>query len=488
MEKQLKTDIRPADAQIAELEKRKLEFNRQAEELKVVAQFSGSIGRIFFKPGEQVRPFMPILTLHDEQPSFVKGYIHEQVLDTVKVGQSVWLQSTGASSYNSERICGVVESIGSRLTEYLDRLKRNPMVSAWGREVVIRLVEQNQFLLNEKIRIFPKEPKSLSSWANTIVKGLISHSHADDLDSQSTDLFSLAYNPIRSSIADLNSTEIEASGIVWDKNTGTYLIVNDESKHKTPSILEMNRHGEIISQIPITGALKIDDLESISLDTPYIYIASSLSSNKNAEPKSKRRKMIRLERMHDGLLLSRGEIDLYGTLKRILESGIADTDTNRFLHRAIDGHTLEIESHTIIDDILYIGFKKPLDQHGNTVILKVSGVTALFTGQTPTSCSIWLTLNLRDPVTDQPTALSDMTVRGDQLFLLSVLSRKNKLVSHFWHYNMANKKLSLIASFPNKRAEGLTLNNDNRIALIVFDAGGTAPSEYILKGVNHEDN
>lgn len=487
LEKQLKTEIRPADAQIAEFEKRKLELKRQADELKVVAEFNGSIGRIFFKAGEQVRPFSTILTLHDEQPSFVKGYIHEQVLNTIKVGQSVWLQSIGASSRNPRPISGVVESIGSQVMEYPDRLKCNQMVSVWGREVVIRLVEHNQFLLNEKVRIFLKKPESLSSWVYAIFKGLFYQCHAGDLDSQSADLFSLTYNPIRSSVADLNSTEIEASGIVWDKNTRTYLVVNDESKHKTPSILEMNRHGEIMSRLTINGTQEMDDLESISLDPPYIYIASSLSNTKNAEPKSKRRKMIRLERTRDGLL-SRGEIDLYRTLNNILESGITDTDTTQFLHRAIYSHTLEIESHSIVDDILYIGFKKPLDQHDNAVVLKVSGIAALFAGQPPIASSIWLSLNLRDPVSGQPTALSDMTLRGDQLFLLSVLSRKKNLVSHFWHYNIANKRLSLIASFPNKRAEGITFKNDNRTAMIVFDAGGKAPSEFILKGVIHEDH
>ena len=93
LQKQLQTDIRPADVQIAELEKRNVELQRQASDLNVYAKFDGSIGSVLYKPGEQVPPFDPILTLYSSSPSFIKGYIHEELLNEIKVGHRVWVRS-----------------------------------------------------------------------------------------------------------------------------------------------------------------------------------------------------------------------------------------------------------------------------------------------------------------------------------------------------------------------------------------------------------
>lgn len=128
------------------------EISRQEAELIVKADFSGRIGSIQYKRGERVASFQPILTVYGLYPKKVKGYIHENVSNNVKIGQQVWIHSLSSINKNTV-IEGRVESLGSRIVEYPERLKKNPMIKSWGREVNIRLPRDNTLLLGEKVQI-----------------------------------------------------------------------------------------------------------------------------------------------------------------------------------------------------------------------------------------------------------------------------------------------------------------------------------------------
>lgn len=125
---------------------------RQEAELTIKADFSGRIGSISQKKGEQVASFQPILTVYGLYPKMIKGYIHENVSNNVKIGQQVWIHSLNNSN-NNFVVEGKVESLGSRIIEYPDRLKKNPMIKSWGREVNIRLPMNNTLLLGEKVQV-----------------------------------------------------------------------------------------------------------------------------------------------------------------------------------------------------------------------------------------------------------------------------------------------------------------------------------------------
>lgn len=128
------------------------EITRQEEELIVKADFSGKIGSIQYKRGERVASFQPILMVYGLYPKKVKGYIHENVSNNVKIGQQVWIHSL--SSINKDMVIeGKVESLGTRIVEYPERLKKNPMIKSWGREVNIRLPMNNTLLLGEKVQV-----------------------------------------------------------------------------------------------------------------------------------------------------------------------------------------------------------------------------------------------------------------------------------------------------------------------------------------------
>jgi len=135
------------------------EVNRQAEELIIRANFKGRIGSINFKPGEKIPSFQGIMTVHGLYPQAAKGYILESVANEVNIGQKLWITSTNGSKLGVVR--GEVESLGNRIVEYPERLKKNQTVKSWGREVNISLPQNNKLLLGEKVQISFK-PQSVS--------------------------------------------------------------------------------------------------------------------------------------------------------------------------------------------------------------------------------------------------------------------------------------------------------------------------------------
>lgn len=138
----------------------KIHVERLEEELKLLleekgklviyAQINGIIGSVNFKEGEKVSPFAPIVTLHTKSPSFVKGYIHENVYSKVSVGQKVHINSLAD---RSNRIVGEIVGVGSRIVEYPIRLRKRPDIQIWGREIIIKIPQDNNFLLGEKVVI-----------------------------------------------------------------------------------------------------------------------------------------------------------------------------------------------------------------------------------------------------------------------------------------------------------------------------------------------
>lgn len=162
---------RPVDAQIAELAQRRRDLERQQTEQTVYAKLSGQVGSVLFKVGEMVPPYQPVLTVHGTRPTFIKGYIHENVVNGVTLGQTVWVQSSNATRGNVW-FEGIVESLGSRIVEFPLRLKVNPLAQAWGREVVIQLNDEHALLLGEKVSVQLDRPISLFADTQALLAGV----------------------------------------------------------------------------------------------------------------------------------------------------------------------------------------------------------------------------------------------------------------------------------------------------------------------------
>ena len=469
LENQLSVSKRPIDSKLAELEERRTEFIRQVTALKVVAQFNGRVGSVNHKRGEVVAPFQPILTVHGHSPKFIKGYIHEYVFNQVAVGQRVWVRSNTNSS-NSTSISAIVESLGSRIVEYPVRLKKNLMVSAWGREAVVRLVDENSLLMGEKVTVILNDPDN----EQNLLSGLLDLISSSIGQTQAAGLVENSYvaegRPIRSMVAGIVDRQIEASGIISSKIDESFYIVSDESENYQPALFKLNARGELIARIKIDFDKKIDDLESISQEDDHVYVMASLDGKK-----SRRHRMLRL-RLKESQFVVDGHINIYQLLKS-LSVHSEDGATRRFLKLALQQKSIELESHQIYRNDLYLGFKTPLNSQDETVILKLDNAQDLFEGRPPKG-RIWRSISLLNPQTGSPALLSDMLFLEDSLLLLGVSQDAGSHSSHLWSYDLNTSSLLALQSFEELKAEGVGTTSTGDELIVVFDGGGKAASRY----------
>jgi multidrug resistance efflux pump len=459
---------RPIDAQIAELQKTKAETQRQALALKVGAQFDGRVSSINFRLGELVPAFQPILTVQGLAPRDVKGYVHENVLNEVKIGQTVWVRPV-VSQHAGVALEATVEGLGNRIVEYPLRLRRNQAVTAYGREVVVKLkADSNPLLFGEKVEVAlsaKRDWPSFFSSAQAKVLGPV----ASDTETVSAVQVLASQNP------KILAETIEASGLWWNAKAGHYLVVSDESYGQGAAIFVVSAAMQVQQQLKMARDTHIDDLESISSDGDDVYVLSSLSANKQGEQKNKRKKLMRL-RYQGQQVSAQEEIDLYEVLLRLSQAQPA-TPLTRFLAAAIQQSTLNIEAHFVRDGKLYLGFKSPPSAQQNTVIAEIDNVAALFAGPsagpaTPPapSAKIWADVALIDPVSGQSAKLSDMAWVGQQLYLLGVGSGPSKS-SQLWRWTPADTQPTLLKRFSGLAAEGLAYRPDNATITVVFDEG-----------------
>jgi len=153
----LKYPESPVNIQTQSLEKELNMLVKEKETLMIYSQINGVIGSVHFKQGAKVSPFVPILTLYIKSPSYVNGYIHENLYNRVSVGDKVTV-----ASVTGKNITGEVVGVGSRIVEFPTRLRKRPEIQIWGREVQVRIPEDNRFLLGEKVMLCSAENQNSS--------------------------------------------------------------------------------------------------------------------------------------------------------------------------------------------------------------------------------------------------------------------------------------------------------------------------------------
>ena len=280
--------------------------------------------------------------------------------------------------------------------------------------------------------------------------------------------------PIGTQGSAINTRKIEASGIVWNPEEKHYLLVSDEQYKDKPGVFILDSDGSITAQLEMKKDLVVDDLESISTDGKYFYILSSLSRNKNDDLKSKRKKFIRFKYKNKKVKKQK-EIDLYAVLKNIRDQQ-SSGDVAAFLTKAIADHSMDIESHFVAGNALYIGFKSPSTGYFNTVIIKINNLDSLFSGEIP-KAEVWETIELLDSEIGEPMKLTDMIRINNKLFLLSV-SRSAVKKSTLWCYQLEDKVLTEVQKFPGLKAEGVAYRSEKSLLTVVFDEGRHTRSKY----------
>jgi len=168
LRQQMKVEEDGARSQIALLEGTKGDMTRMAgsrnealgaelallreaqSRLTILSKAEGVVDSVNFRPGENVSPFKPILTISGHRPVLVRGYIPEKLRADLQVGDSMTVLAVGM---RAAEVRGVVTGLGSRMVELPARLWKLPNFPIWGREVIVRLPSENPLLLGELVEV-----------------------------------------------------------------------------------------------------------------------------------------------------------------------------------------------------------------------------------------------------------------------------------------------------------------------------------------------
>ena len=146
---ELKKGLYPYQSRIAFLKaEQDFEASQQLLEIAVLAPTDGLIGNIFCKEEEHIPSFKTLLTFYEPHSGIVHGYVHEDLILKVNVGDHFLVSSIKDPSLQYE---GKVVGLGSRIVEIPARLRKMPDFKTYGREVLVEISLDNKFLQKEKV-------------------------------------------------------------------------------------------------------------------------------------------------------------------------------------------------------------------------------------------------------------------------------------------------------------------------------------------------
>lgn len=464
--------------------------------LVIPAQMDGLIGSVNFRVGEKVSPFAPILSLHAASPSFVRGYIHEDVMSQVGLSQVVTVRS---SHDKGNALQGKIIGVGARIVEYPERLRRRADIVIWGREIMVQLPPENRFLLGEKVLITLSDGKPL--FAPDSVKqggmGLPERASGREAKKETSMVDAGPATNISSTQTAMagiltiagDTPNIEASGLLFLKDLEKFAVVSDESKG-APKIHLMDTAGKIEKSLAIRGLDDMDDIEAIADDSAnHLYLLSSQSFTKKGKHPDKRKLLVRLARKGEDLELQ-GKVRLFQALEDVTRLNPGE-EWAPFLREAMSDKTIDMEGMTFHEGGLLLGFKAPL-MHGKAVILKLNGLGGLFSGKPihPQDLSLWRTLDLKNPQSGAEAGIADLHKVGDDLFVLSSGGGEGNgglggggHVGDLWSYRLNSAKLEFKHNFSGMKPEGLAWHDPSQKLYVAFDNGGEHPSQFMKIGV-----
>ncbi len=126
------------------------EIQRQTEELELRAPKDGIVGSVNFVPGEQVATGETILNIYQLHPNQVTTYIPEGQLTDLQMGDGLAISSLQNPDYT---ITGTIIGLGNKIRELPVRMRRDPAVQAWGREVLLDINETNKLMQGERVLV-----------------------------------------------------------------------------------------------------------------------------------------------------------------------------------------------------------------------------------------------------------------------------------------------------------------------------------------------
>lgn len=155
IEKEISNPGNPLKIQIEKLSDNLGFVNDEEKNLNITAPNDGVIGSILCKVGENIQAFSTYLTIYEQSPNHVKGYVLESLVTNIDNNDTLLVQSV---SHSDLTIQGIVIGMGSRIIEIPSRLRKNPTFATYGREIEIKIPSENQFLQSEKVILKTIDP------------------------------------------------------------------------------------------------------------------------------------------------------------------------------------------------------------------------------------------------------------------------------------------------------------------------------------------
>jgi len=143
----------------------------QKIEISLTAPKDGLIGNVYCEEQEHFSSYKTMLSLYEPNPSIIKGFIQEDFITQVVLNDSISIRS---SKDNNIKYGGKVIGLGSRIVEIPSRLRKRPDIKTFGREIIVSIPKENEFLQKEKAVLELKKPNQNSD------NSLLSHLFVTD--------------------------------------------------------------------------------------------------------------------------------------------------------------------------------------------------------------------------------------------------------------------------------------------------------------------
>lgn len=142
----------PIEEQIKNLQHKKVLLEKDNSILAIYAPYDGDIGNVNYTEDQSAKEFSPIITIHPLYPSYVTGYIHEDIPANLKINQEVIIQPLSQLYKEEASLKGRIKSISTRIVNFPLRLKKYKIVPLWGYKVLIE-IPKNSLKLGQKVSI-----------------------------------------------------------------------------------------------------------------------------------------------------------------------------------------------------------------------------------------------------------------------------------------------------------------------------------------------
>lgn len=147
-EEELRIGSTPYNTEINRLNNEKQhEANQELIKISLFAPNDGLIGNVYCKEEEHFTSYKTLISLYEPNPSMIKGFIQEDFIMKINLDDVINVRSTKDQTlkYN-----GKVIGLGSRIVEIPPRLRKREDIKTYGREIIVSIPTDNQFLQKEK--------------------------------------------------------------------------------------------------------------------------------------------------------------------------------------------------------------------------------------------------------------------------------------------------------------------------------------------------